>query len=501
MKINAETDILNLEFRQAVLKDIDSAENKARKTEAKRRYEVFKDQSKKYVLEAMAKESSDGKNIIPEIESRASGVSFCRKIIDKKATVYKNPVQREHVNQKELDFLSDYLEINTTMKKANKYVELFKNTLIHVFPWFDNTSKLYRLDLRVLAPDSYDVVEDMQNPEIARVVLYSYMIGTGNDGKPILNYIWWSDFYHFTTDKEGKIIQSLSPENLENPIGVLPFVDIAEDKDNCYWAQGGNDIIDCDILLNVGLTDLNYIIKYQSMGIFYLAGAGVPKEVKVGPSSMIVLDKRPDDPDMQIGFASSNPQIDAVLSSIEQYLNYVLSTNSLNPGTISGKVTANNASSGLQEIIQNADIIDDITDQQEIYRKAEPKLFEIIFKFINLYKEKNQLVMDFDDIGKIDDTKKVITKFSPPTIIQTEKDKLDIIKQRQEMGLDSELDSIMKDNPALTEEEAKAKLLEIKTEKIKNQITQLKNSIVMQPDNETANKEMMANGQQSNVQD
>jgi hypothetical protein len=450
----------------------------------------------------MSKESSDGKNVIPEIESRASGVSFARKIIDKKAMVYKSPVQRMHPQQEQLDIVTDLLNVDNAMKKANKYVELFKNTLIHVFPWLDKANDKYRLDLRVLSPDAYDVIEDLHNPEVARVVIYSYSAGKDVYGKEMINYVWWSNSLHFTTDKEGKIIAALSPEDLRNPINMLPFVDLSDGKDNGYWCIGGDDIINCDILLNISITDLNYIIKYQSMGIFYLAGAGVPKEVKVGPSSMIVLDKRPDDPDVQIGFASSNPQIDAVLSAIEQYLNYVLSTNSLETGAISGKITANNASSGLQEIIKKSEILDDILDQQEIYRDGEPTLFKIIFKFINLYNDKGQLDDEFKAIGKIDDTTKVVTKFLPPTVIQTEKDKLDIIQQRKDMGLDTMLDSIKKDNPELSDEEAKIRLGQILKEKAENSVNQLTNAIVnKQMAEDESDKEMMTNGQQSNIQD
>jgi hypothetical protein len=291
----------------------------------------------------------------------------------------------------------------------------------------------------------------------------------------VLNYIWWSNAYHFTTNAKGEILALLSPENNLNPINMLPFVDIAEDKDNCYWAKGGDDIINCDILLNIAITDLNYIIKYQSMGIFYLAGAGVPKTVKVGPSSMIVLEKREGDPDMQIGFASSNPQIDAVLSAIEQYLNFVLSTNSLDAGSISGRVTAAAASSGLQEMIKRSELLDDIQDQQEIYRDAEPSLFKIIFKFINLYLSMGKLDEEYSEIGQVDEDEEVVTKFAPPSIIQTEKEKLEVIEKRKSIGLDSMLDSIKLDNPELTEEQAIEKLANVKKEKAESAVKELSN--------------------------
>ena len=496
MKLNKEEDLLSLKFRQQFLASIASVDNVARKKEAKKRYEIFKDNSKKFVLEAMAKESKDGKNIIPEIESRASCISFCRKIIDKKAMVYKNPIERSFKNQEQLDAVVDLLNVDTVLKKANKYVELFKNTLIHVFPWQDMITGKYNISLRVLAPYDYDVLEDSNNPEYVRAVVYSYEIGMGNDGKPQLNYIWWSTSYHFTTDDKGVILADLSPENYLNPIEELPFVDLSEDKDNAYWAKGGDDIINCDILLNIAITDLNYIIKYQSAGIFYVAGAGVPKEMKVGPSAMFTLEKREGDPPVDIGFATSNPPIDSVLSAIEQHLNFVLSTNSLETGSISGKITAKTASSGLQEMINRSENIDDIKDQQSIYCDAEPLLFRKIFKFLNEYGEKQQLNEIYKDIGKVDTKELVVTKFAEPTIIQTEKDKLDMLQQRKELGLDTQIDLVRKDNPEMSEEDAIKKLAEIKAEKVKNALEQAKNSII----NNEEEKDDVANGQQSNLQ-
>jgi hypothetical protein len=51
----------------------------------------------------------------------------------------------------------------------------------------------------------------------------------------------------------------------------------------------------------------------------------------------------------------------------------------------------------------------------------------------------------------------------------TEEQKLNVIERRREIGLDTEIDSLMLDNPSLSKKEAEAKVLEIYQNKIMKQ--------------------------------
>lgn len=243
MMIKNEEQILNQEFRKAIIDQINSQENQKRKLEAKRRYDCFKDKTKDYVVKAMLEETSDRAQLMAEIKNRVSNVSFTRKIIDKKATVYKDPAYRIGDNQEQIDQISSELNINSTMKKVNKYVELFKNTLVQIVPWYDQA---WKISLRVLAPHCYDVLSDYQNPEKMKVVILSHInqeqiqykenaairneqaLGTTSLSTPT-EYIWWSGNYHFTTNEQGEVIAA--PEEGVNPFGVLPFTDFSIDQD------------------------------------------------------------------------------------------------------------------------------------------------------------------------------------------------------------------------------------------------------------------------------
>lgn len=511
MKLYNEEQLLNVEFRKKVIDEIEGNENRKRKDEMKKRYDIYKDETKKYVIESMVKESTDS-NIEEEIKNRASNISFGRKIIDKKAMVYKDSVQRTaSKNQKQIDEIINFVNLNSKMKKTNKYAELFRNAVVSALPYKDPEELKYKYKLRVLQPYFFDVIEDQENPEIARCYITSYYNNQSkslpyadenragyreginvrrnakNDGIDQIiadspedfgsdkkEYVWWSTKYHFTTDRKGDIIPGKQEEDLLNPINTIPFHNFSQDQDGQFWAKGGDDIIDASIVLNILLTDLFYISKYQGMGIGYMFGKGVPKKMKVGASAFVTLEMEEGDPNPQMGFATSNPPINAHLDMIEKYVAFILSTNNLEPGTVNGQLSAAGAASGIQEMIRRAENMDDIIDQREIYRDGEPVLFNIIAKWHNLYWDKGLLIEKLQNLGKIDEKINVSLKFGDPQPFTTEKERLEVIEKRLALGLDTMVDAILKDNPDLSKKEAEEKARLTMERKLKESSERLK---------------------------
>lgn len=518
MKIYNETDLLNIDYRKKVLDEIEGNENLKRKAQMKRRYEIYKDNTKSYALKMMQDESTD-KQIIKEIINRLSNISFCKKVIAKKSTLYKDGVKRDVIggdreSQAQVDGIYDYVEINSVMKKTNRYTELFKNALVSVLPYECPKTGLYYYKPVVMAPFLYDAIEDYHNPEMPRAIITSYynqsisgqtnyapenMSGvrdqTSNstafregDGKDQIiadapiddmvdqkEYVWWSNLYHFTTNRKGEIIPGRQAEDLLNPIQELPFVNFSQEQDGHFWAVGGEDLIDGSILLNILLSDLFYIAKYQGMGIGYMFGRGVPKNLKVGASSFVTLEMKEGDPNPQIGFVTSNPPIDAHLSMIESYVALLLSTNKLDTSAIAFKLTSGGtAASGIQEAIQRSENTDDIVEQQQLYRDKEPEIFELMAKWHNIYYDANLLIDDLQSLGSIPEDTEVRIKFIQPQPYSNEKDKLDIIEKRRDLYLDSMVDSVIRDNPELSELDAEAKILKTFEARLKEAVLKQK---------------------------
>lgn len=533
MRLNNEDDILKEDFRSSVLAEIESQENVNRKEEALRRYECYKDFTKKYVLQRIADEM--GVNTAIDVKNRISNISFCRKIIDKRAQVYKDGAVRvltdnEGVKLEEaqvsVDKVYRKIDANSRMKKVNKFSELQKNCSLFVMPYKDSRSQKWKYKLYPLQSYLYDVIEDEANPEEPLVVIFSYFTSrrtqnlqqapldqsgnlserdrlnitynTGSDfrlgngvneiiadspsdeGESQKKFIWWSHKYHFTTDEKGIVIDS--GDNMINPIGELPFVDFSIYQDGSYWALGGDDLVDGSILLNLLLTDLFYITRYQSFGIMYAYGKNIPENMKIGPREAIVIKMQEGDPTPSIGFATPQAALDSVMSQIEKYLALLLSTNNLEPTEITSSVSASNASSGLQEMIKKSVNTDDIEDQQQIYKDGEPKVYKILSKWHNLYLDRGQLDPEFAEVGKLDENANLSVKFLKPQAYMTEKEKLEVMQLRKDLGIDTMVDTLMRDNPELNHEEAEKRLLEILETKIKEDMIKLKNMVTPRPE-------------------
>lgn len=503
MKLSKEEDLLDLQFRKLIIDEMEGPENQDRKREAYKRYEIYKDFIRKYVIADLIKQDFETATIA-EMEQRIPSINLTKKITNKKARVYKYPPKREtqdEIYKEQLPMIEDVLKLNQRMKKINRYLELQKNAIGEILPYIDHKTGKWKLKIEVVSPHLYDIIEDEQNPEIPRVYIKSYYTENqllvsenpevrdgrvisgnnfedgdyqdqiiadapkdmGEDGK---HYIVWSNKFHFTMDSGGNIIENKSPEGLENPIGELPIVNFAKDQDGAFWALGGSDISDGTVLANALLADMYFIAKIQGMGIFYLFGKGVPKSFRVGPNQGITVEVEEGDPTPQIGFASSNPPLESHMQMIEQFIAMLLTTNDMATNTVQGSLNATNATSGIHEIIQNSEPVGSIEDDQEIFRDNEPELMEKYNRFHNKLLDKQILHEDFAEIGKISENAEYTLKFGSPSQFINEKEKLEVMKMRRELGIDDLADSLMLDNSDLTREQA----LELAAEKMMNDL-------------------------------
>lgn len=508
IRLQKEEDLLDINYRKRVIKDILGEENQKRKDCMYMRHDLYRDNARKYVSEAIVREL--GQSALNDMSERISNLSILKAIINKKAMVYGNGVKREVLDnpdqQEQLDKIIEELEFNSLMKKANRWEELFKNAIIQVYPYQEDISGKWCIKLELCLPYNIDIIEDEYNNECGRVYIYSYYAANARQGmtyarpgeagihtsatdlsmsfrtgdgidqtiadspadKYKKEYVWWSSLYHFTTDEKGVIIKGDELTNYANPIKTIPFINLSTSQDGNFWAVGGEDLAHGSVLINLFLTEIYYIAKYQGMGLFYFFGRGVPKNIKVGPSQAITLDVKAGDPTPQVGFATSNPNLAEYMMAIKEYVSALLKTNGLEPAAIIGTDSAVSASSGIQELIKKSELSEVIEDQKEYYRDKEPEIIEKYIKWHNYLYDKNLLEDSLMEIGRVDEEIEVITKFNEPRTTLSEMEKLDIIQRRKELGLDTMVDSIMRDNPDMSREEAEQKYELLQEEKISN---------------------------------
>lgn len=501
MLIKSEQELLDQQTRKAIIEEIKGSENQARKYEAYKRYLIYKDQTDAFVREQLLKQFDTA--TVEEMNYCIANVSIVRKIIDKLARVYNSGVRRELIGDENgtaaIEDLSKVLEINSELKKTNRFLKLQKNLAFYIKPCpieINGGNPQYTIRLEPLNPYLYDAVEYEYDRRRAMAYVLSdfdfnqpqYTINdaatVGRTASPTLVndlpqgdgkdqiiadspddaksqvFVWWSDNYHFTTDENGKIIS----ESTENPIKVKPFVNFAIDQDGQFWARGGDDLIKGGILVNSVLTHNQHVAVTQGYGQFWMRGKNLPKNIKIGPTKAILMEYEEGEPAPDLGYASANPQIDQLRSLADSYVALLLSTNNLSTSAVASQLgQSNTAPSGIAMMIDKAESREDTQDQQQIFLDAEPRIWEIIRRWMEIYRD--ALVPELAGLS-IPENFEMNIKFIDAPVVMSEAEKLANLKLRKELGLDTMIDILMKDNPDLTKEDAEEKLKMILEEKM-----------------------------------
>jgi len=508
MKLFTEDQILDQGFRAQVIAEIMAPENVARKREAKKRYDLYKDKTKKYVLENLKKEGLFDETIA-QMENRASNISILKKVVDKRARAYVGGVTRETESETkdiQIAALTDYLDYDSKMKKSDRFRDLYKNCAIYFVPENEEmeNGKL-GLKMMVLSPWQYDAIEDATDREKARVIVLSDFSETANfihsprtesDAKlhdgPIasssdgidnviadhhtdagaddcMTFTWWSDNYHFVTGESGAINGKMTPrEDRANPIEILPFTTIAEDQDGEFWAEGGEDLVEGSILVNTIITDMFYIARLQGYGQTVITGKNLPATLAIGPNNALIMEYDPakEDPKPEFEIVSATPPIDQWLKSIEQYIALLLTTNNLSTSSVKMSLDGQSFPSGIAMVIDMAEVSSDISDNREQFSDVEKRNIFIVTRWINYLNDQSFGTKAMSDIGTIDPDIPVTTRFHELKATITEAEKLENLKKRKELGINEMVDLIMIDNPDMTPEQATKKLANIMREKV-----------------------------------
>lgn len=499
MKIKNESEILNIEVRQQIIAEINAPENQKRKDEAFKRYQCFKDQTDQYVLEQLSKQFDQ--DTINEMTYSIANISLVKKVISKLARVYNSGVRREVEDDKEstqrIETLAKELELNTELRKTNLYLKLQRNMALYIKPCpetEENGLTYFDIDLNPLQPYLYDVVNDHYNPKSVKAFILSdyspravqytardaATVNRTTQTSPSVSQlpngkneqiadqddekkgemIWWTKNFHFTTNLKGEIIS----QEIENPIKRIPAVFYAIDQDGQFWAQGGDDLIDGAILINSVLTHNQHIAVTQGYGQFFMKGKNLPRNAKIGPNKAILMEYEEGDPEPSIGFANASPDIAGLRSLVEQYVALLLSTNNLSTSSVSATLGANNsAPSGIAMILDKSESMEDVNDQRQLFVDKEGDIFEIVNEWLKIYGQNlDETLIGLELPDDISD-KLQITFLDAPVIV-SESEKLDNIKKRKDLGINTQKELIQLDNPSLTKKQIEKKMKELMDE-------------------------------------
>lgn len=450
----------------SIIREIQSDENKARKAEHQKRRDIYNDYQRPYVLAALEKEFS--RETVSDMRTCTS-INLCKRIINELASIYKREPSRvyNYASDSQSEGIEELYEhscVNKKLKEANQKYRLHQQCAIQVVPMGG------KIKLRVLAPHQYDVIPDPQNSEEA----FAYVISTfdksiivnpandiqGNgyassnailksDGVNSIiadkedyeseeRYIIWTKEENILCTKKGAVIQ-----RLPNPIGMLPFIDVAAGKDCEFFVRSGSGVSDFCIDFLTVLSDTCNTSRLQSYGQPVIVAEKVPESLRVGPNHILFLPIDPARPEAtpSFSFANPNPDIKSSLELQDRLVAYFLSAQGIDPKVLASQ-DGQRFSSGLERLLAMVEKFEASQDDIDLFRDVEQSLFKLLRAWYTVLN--GTLALDDElSFGEWPESIELHVMFSKPEVVQTKADTEDSVIKRLEAGLISRLEAIM----------------------------------------------------------
>jgi len=166
---------------------------------------------------------------------------------------------------------------------------------------------------------------------------------------------------------------------------------------------------------------------------------------------------QPDDPSAArttLTFERPGPDLVGQRGSYDSYLAQVLSQHGINAGSVLNNAAQDNYTSGLDRALANADVQNVIKINQNAYARIERDAFEIL-----------KVWLDQTGGPKFSPDATLDIIYPRPQILISDKETLENIKLLLDLGLLQKHQALMKLNPNLKEDDAKAQIKEIEGEK------------------------------------
>lgn len=481
-------DITQIGDRTKLVRLIESEDNKVRKKESLKQSEVFNDRLYQYVVEELERHFSP--ETVQEMPI-VSFINFPRRIVKSQSSIYKDEPTREFFDvsdrQKEvLGMVYDDMEVDSRMRKANEFYTLQEQTHVMIIP---SNGKLC---MRNLMQHQVDAIPNFKDPEIADAYIISsfdkelYLDyerqraatgvsgrsmsgGTGTDGvnteiadkedykKAAMRFTYWDKQYNFIFNGHGLILdpKTLKPyqseidiTEIESPIpGILPIVDIANNKDFEYFVRSGNTLIDFGVQYNSAFSDVWHISRMQGYSVGVLKGPDemMPDKMKLGPNYLLRLKTsnregstvRSDEVDFS--FVSPSPDIQSSLNLLETMLTNFISSRGVDPKEVAQQGGAS-FNSALERLLAMIERFEASKDDIKLFRTKEMQIFEVVKAWLNA--ETGELDPKYS-IPTLPESASMSIQFSKPEMVMTKKEKLDYWVARVENGTASIIDLLM----------------------------------------------------------
>lgn len=351
-------------------------------------------------------------------------VNILRKVVDETAMVFKEPAKRScttadtgntqpqegdpesraagQVSRKEVKRYQDIVtesHLNIVMKLVNRLTRLCNHVLIHV------VAREGKIEYDIITPDNFDIYCDPNDWK--KIVAISYVVGQKYPGvgQPVTNIrqirkIWTKEAVRIEDRnfEAGKIYSFQGKQLLnteDNPYRksttkmlngkavstseiLLPFVLTYKNYPigSLLNFTDGSSLFTSNITVNVMLTLLNEILKYQSFNQPYMIMPDqikTPETMVMGPWAILQL-KVPQGFKGEIGTLQLQTDPEAVWRVIENRIFYILAQNGVPPSSYQ---LSRSPQSGISMKIERRALEEIRENDIEYYRDFEISLFEI----------------------------------------------------------------------------------------------------------------------------
>lgn len=467
--------VLNQSELKNILQEIESSENRWRKYKAYKELDIYNQNQAKYI-DAKINQiyGNDACNTIQTITS----INLATRIVSAEASIYKRCPTRTFANaseveQEQIEKLYEEMCADEKLKIANRLFKLGSQCTLMLVPDLKDGC----LKLRALYKHQYDVVPCEDNPDEAEVYviplttkpgkpddrenLYNrgdninQRIADKNDADLSRNrYVVWTEQYNFLCDGNGVILNpetqaawaGYTEEDVANPIGELPFIDVSTEKLFGYWVDHGSSLTDFTITFGCILSDMGEIVKLQGYSQPVISSVEEPKTISVGPHRVLWLkkDKKLDgEMNPTFEFATPSPDIDGSLNFIENVLRMFLTSRGTDSKLVSSK-EQKDFSSGFERLLAMIDKSEASMEDKVLFSRVEQELFELVVMWNNYLQENKQDILDEELKGvKINESVEMSVQFVEPMQIQTQAEKEESAIRRMDAGLASRLMAIM----------------------------------------------------------
>lgn len=413
--------ILGFTNTNSALKLVKSSLDRKAATDLRLNY--YHDRQSDHLFELIGRKWTD------PTDFRMFQVNVVKKTIEARAQVYRGTPYREFEGWDQEKGEALYRGVNITLKKANRLTKLTKSNMIRV--GWNGTAPT----LAVVTGNVLDVVYD--DPEYPTRVIVTHPADRETD----VEYSDWTATGFVRRDFAGRPLRNRgNPENA-NPYGILPFVPVFDrSPDDEFFLPGGDDLIEAQQAINVGLTNLWRAIEWASHGQAWTKGVDTGGEIyALGPNRILNLPESG-----AFEFAKPNTPIKDVLQAIEFLIRQTAIVNGLSADVFD---LDRKVESGTAREVANRDLLEARADDLELWRVYEARLFEVIKRVVNTHApgsipENTSIRVDFGEVSHL-----------------TEAARLEGYQRRLDMGVWSPVDVLMADNPDIRDREVALEML------------------------------------------